>query len=293
MKWSGQWYGNMVAIATQVLDNVPDNTVYVDGSLSCDARGASTTVVCIYDVLEDRIRWEGDIAPDPGGTNEEDSLNEVVIIYRTTVNDGIDEVENQGSAHWDENGDGEFGDDIDRSQQAVESDDPGTDENLDPTFWHRTAEGSSSIGNYIWHDKNGDGKQDEDEPGLENIRVKLTWAGSDGEFGNSDDYVWRTDTNHNGHYIFEDLPEGEYKVEVKEEDVKGWIQTYDPGGKMNNKDKVTLGVNDNYTKADFGYNNTEAKLAKTGDNTIVWIVSILMSVAGIGVWKYRTFSKSS
>jgi fimbrial isopeptide formation D2 family protein/uncharacterized repeat protein (TIGR01451 family) len=291
MEWTMVWIndGNMAAINTQVLDAVPDGTTYVSGSLSCDARGASTTDVCVYDVVEDRVRWEGDIAPDPGGTSEEDSLNEVVIVYRTTVAPEIDEVENQAEAYWDANGDGDFVDDIGRGQESVKSDDPTTSENADPTVWTRAreAEGNSSIGNYIWHDRNGDGKQDPDEPGLENIRVKLIWAGPDDEFGNSDDHVWRTDTNHNGHYLFENLPEGKYKVKVKEEDIRGWVQTYDPTGAMNNRASVKLEENDHHTKADFGYNTSETLLARTGDNMVAWLAGSLLGIISMGtVWRF-------
>lgn len=287
IEWTMVWIndGNMTAVDVQVLDDVPTGTSYVSDSVTCDARGASATDVCVYDEVENRIRWEGAIASDPGGTTEENSLHEVVIRYRTTVSAEMDTVENQASAYWDANGDGSFEDDVTRGQVAQRSNDPDTSAERDPTMWRRVqaAEGNSSIGNYIWHDKNGDGKQDLDEPGLKDIRVKLVWAGPDGRFDTDDDHVWRTDTNHNGRYLFEDLPKGKYRVYVKEEDVKGWIQTYDPTGEMNYRASVRLGSNDHHTKADFGFNMTETRLAKTGGNMLPWIGATLGCIIGLGL----------
>ncbi|PID51979.1 MAG: hypothetical protein CR972_04245 [Candidatus Moraniibacteriota bacterium] len=289
MEWKMVWIndGNATALNTQVIDPIPTGTTYIQNSLTCDARGASTTSVCTYDSAENRVRWEGDIAPDPGGTNEDNSNNEVVIIFTSTVPDEINTIENQAHAYWDEDGSGEFGDDILRGQTPVRTDDPTTSTSTDPTTWRREgiAEGNSSIGNYIWHDKNSDGKQDKDEPGLKDIRVKLTWAGPDKKFGTSDDYVWRTETNKKGKYLFEDLPKGKYKVKVKEQDIRKYVQTYDPQGKMNNKAHVKLGNNDHHTKADFGYNTQEMHLAKTGDDNVLWTFISVISMVFMVWWR--------
>ena len=140
-------------------------------------------------------------------------------------------------------------------------------------------DGSSSIGNTVWLDENVNGKQDQNEKGLENIRVKLIWYGPNGKYdhGKKDDVVWRTDTNHNGHYKFENLPEGKYKVIVKDEDIKDYIQTYDESGELNNQTTVELKKNDNHTKADFGYTYATEnwELAKTGNNSLLWITGLL------------------
>ena len=266
IEWKMVWIndGNMVAVNTQVLDDVPTGTTYVSGSVLCEARGLSTTSVCTYDSAENRIRWEGDIAPDPGGTTEDDSLNEVVITYRTTVPVDMETVENQASANWDANGDGNFNDDIAGGQAPVLTDDSDINGD-DPTIWQQTKKekGEGSIGNTIWLDKNGNGRQDDGEPGLENIRVKLV--------DDKGRVIARTDTNHNGHYKFENLPKGKYKVIVKKEDVAKYIQTYDPDSKMDGKDTVHLRSKQNYTKADFGYTTEEWELARTGDNSMILV----------------------
>ncbi len=277
IEWKMVWIndGNMVAVNTQVLDDVPVGTTYVSDSVLCEARGLSTTSVCVFDSTENRIRWEGSISPDPDGTTEDDSLNEVVITYRTTVPSSMETVENQASANWDANGDGDFNDDIARGQAAVLTDNSDVNGN-DPTIWHQTKkeEGKGSIGNTIWLDKNGNGRQDKGEPGLKNIRVKL--VDSKGRV------IARAKTNHNGHYKFENLPKGKYKVIVKKEDVAKYIQTHDPDRKMDGRDTVHLRNKQNYTKADFGYTTEELKLAKTGDNSLLWLIGLL-PILGIGM----------
>ncbi len=132
------------------------------------------------------------------------------------------------------------------------------------------ADEDGSIGNTIWNDENKNGKQDNDEPGIENIRVKLILAGSDNDF-DTDDEIWRTDTNHNGHYLFENLPEGKYRVIIKEEDLTDWTQTYDPSHSENMNNQLTLDLdeNDEYTKADFGY------VKKSNDNLVEYNNSLL------------------
>ncbi len=140
MEWKMVWIndGNALAVNTQVLDPIPAGTTYTAGSISCDARGTSTTDVCTYDAAENRVRWEGNIAPDPGGTNEADSDNEVVITFKTTVPADVDSVENQAQAYYDQDADGDFQNDKDNGQVAVLSDDANAGNGADDaTLWTR------------------------------------------------------------------------------------------------------------------------------------------------------------
>ena len=277
IEWKMVWIndGNMMAINTQILDDVPEGTMYVKDSFECDARGNSVTKICVYDEAENRVRWEGDIDFDENGTTEENSMNEVVLTYRTTVPSTMNTVENQVEAYWDANGDGDFNDDIERNQNSVKSDDSSiTEGEKNSTVWERTSRitGTGSIGNDIWFDKNGNGQWDDDEEGLEDITVHLTWAGPDGKFGTDDDQSWKQDTDKSGHYMFKNLPEGEFLVEISQKDVKNYVQTYDPGNNFNDRTQVTLGDGEKYTKADFAYSDKETKLAKTGDNSLLWLI---------------------
>ncbi len=140
MEWKMVWIndGNIAALNTQVLDPIPAGTTYVDGSVMCDARGTSTTSVCTYDVAENRIRWEGNIDYDIGGTDEDDSANEVVITFKTTVPPEVDKVENQAQAYYDKDKDGDFGNDKNGGLTPVLTDNfNATNSTIDPTVWSR------------------------------------------------------------------------------------------------------------------------------------------------------------
>ena len=138
------------------------------------------------------------------------------------------------------------------------------------------ADCDGSIGDYIWNDEDGDGKQDENEKGLASIRVKLT------NFTNDDEStLW---TTKNGRYEFKDLCEGEYRVTVKKQDVEQYTQTYDPDGTKNNKTEVTLrGHDDHHKKADFGYKGKPVA-PRTGSGETAIYISSLLSLAGLATY---------
>lgn len=140
MVWKMVWIndGNITALNTQVLDPVPAGTSYVAGSVACDARGTSTSAVCVYDAAENRVRWEGNIAPDSGATDEASAANEVVITFSTSVPETIDSVENQAQAYYDANGNGSFADDKSSGQVAALTDSPASAVLGDATVWRRS-----------------------------------------------------------------------------------------------------------------------------------------------------------
>jgi len=133
-----------------------------------------------------------------------------------------------------------------------------------------------SIGDYIWDDANGNGKQDDNEKGLSGIRVKLT------NFTNDDEStLW---TSKNGKYEFKDLCDGEYRVNVKDKDVAHLTQTFDPDGTKNNKTEVTLrGNDDHHRKADFGYKGKPVS-PRTGSGDMAIYLSALISIAGVATY---------
>jgi SdrD B-like domain/Secretion system C-terminal sorting domain len=65
---------------------------------------------------------------------------------------------------------------------------------------------TSSIGNRVWFDADGDGLQDASEQGLSDVTVAL--------YDNAGNVIAITKTNANGEYLFADLPNGTYKVRV-------------------------------------------------------------------------------
>jgi uncharacterized repeat protein (TIGR01451 family) len=140
LEWRMVWINNSntAAMLVSIADPVPAGTTYVPGSVQCTANGGSSTSTCTFDAVNNRIIWEGNIAADPGATNEAEASNEVVITYRTTVGRTVVSVSNQGCAYWDANGNQSVSDDIAGNQTPVCSDDPNTTPSGDPTVWART-----------------------------------------------------------------------------------------------------------------------------------------------------------
>ncbi|RTZ94981.1 MAG: hypothetical protein DSY90_14575, partial [Deltaproteobacteria bacterium] len=132
-----------------------------------------------------------------------------------------------------------------------------------------------ALGDRIWVDSNGDGVQDDGEPGVSGAEVTLYTAGPDGLLGTADDVAEATTTTDaNGNYIFDDLAAGEYAVEVTNSgaatyDILGadYNQTGDPdhfgadsstapagtAGDNRSTRPIVIAPGDTFVNADFGY----------------------------------------
>ncbi|MCX6151868.1 MAG: choice-of-anchor A family protein [Ignavibacteriales bacterium] len=64
----------------------------------------------------------------------------------------------------------------------------------------------SSIGDFVWHDLNYDGKQDANEPGIQGVQVELV--------NNSNQVLQTVTTDVNGKYSFTDVVNGTYTVRI-------------------------------------------------------------------------------
>jgi uncharacterized repeat protein (TIGR01451 family) len=106
--WRMVWInnGNTVALRTRVVDPLPAATTYVDGSVTCEARGRSTVLRCAFDAAQNQVIYEGDIGADPGALTEEQAPNAVVITFRMVPPPGAIRVDNQALAQWDAQGTG-------------------------------------------------------------------------------------------------------------------------------------------------------------------------------------------
>jgi protocatechuate 3,4-dioxygenase beta subunit len=110
--------------------------------------------------------------------------------------------------------------------------------------------GYGTIGDFVWHDLNGDGYQNAGEPGLPGITVNLYL-----DYGNGYQLVDSTETNGSGFYSFANLPPGDYRVEVDTADTD--LPT-DANGTLYvpttpTTDDVTLASGQTYLDADFGF----------------------------------------
>ena len=63
---------------------------------------------------------------------------------------------------------------------------------------------AGEIGNRVWNDLNGNGRQDADEPGMPGVVVVLRSPGADGVYNNGDDQTWTVTTDANGNYYFDE-----------------------------------------------------------------------------------------
>ncbi len=119
--------------------------------------------------------------------------------------------------------------------------------------------GTSSVGDRLWIDSNGNGVQDAGETGLNGVTVELLDA--------SDTVVGTAITSGDGNYTFSNLAGGSYSVRVVTATLPaGLAPTYDLDGVGTpNIATFTLGAGVNRTDVDFGYRGT----ASVGDR--LWI----------------------
>ncbi len=116
------------------------------------------------------------------------------------------------------------------------------------------------IGDFIWRDWDGDGIQDAGEEGIAGVKVYID---------SNNNGVWdtgepATTTNAEGKYYFNGLIAGTYVVRVDASTLPAnHTQTGDPDTTVDNAHTVTLGTDEQYLTADFGYRPTGA--ASIGD----------------------------
>lgn len=116
--------------------------------------------------------------------------------------------------------------------------------------------GTSSIGDAVWFDRNGDGLRDPSDNGIPGVTVTLTWFGDDGAAGGDDATFTRT-TGATGDYLFDHLPAGAYRV-VSSGLPVDYLNTFDEDGNQDQATPVTLPDATAHLTADFGYRGATA-----------------------------------
>jgi choice-of-anchor A domain-containing protein/uncharacterized repeat protein (TIGR01451 family) len=137
----------------------------------------------------------------------------------------------------------------------------------------------NTLGDYIWHDSNVNGIQDNNELGIESVVVEL--------YNESDVLISFTSTDNTGYYEFTTLENGTYVVKVADENFTSggvfegsanekWYLTLQQEGNNNeidsdgNDDKsatVIIDCNDDFT-IDFGFFQTCMTFEKTGPQSV-------------------------
>lgn len=133
--------------------------------------------------------------------------------------------------------------------------DGGNPDDLDQDFAY-TGETAGLIGDTVWFDIDADGVQDVGEVGFSGVDVTLVWFGPDGIEGTADDVSQVETTDADGLYLFDNLPEGDFRVSVDPLTLPpGLSQTFDGDGVGTvNESLVTLdGANPSNLDQDFGY----------------------------------------
>ncbi len=135
------------------------------------------------------------------------------------------------------------------------------DANLGETDWNIDAiddtnpgtnpETTSKVRGYIYFDDNNNGKRDNNEQGVEGVKIKLQYAGPNDKFDTGDDERYTDKTNEDGKYRFEDLASGAYRLKIEDGQM---IEFYLTSEKDTVNGKSSFSLDDEETKErDFGY----------------------------------------
>jgi hypothetical protein len=130
---------------------------------------------------------------------------------------------------------------------------------LNADFGYRVDAGNATIGDLIWDDLDGDGVRDAGEPGLPGVQLSLVGAGRDLQFGTADDVLRSATTDPNGIYQFTGLFGGQYRVTVNAATLPPFNYQLTTGN-QNPYLAVTLNPSQNFTAADFGYQQKNASI---------------------------------
>jgi hypothetical protein len=137
------------------------------------------------------------------------------------------------------------------------------------------ADGPASIGDYVWDDQDGDGKQgSEFDVGINGVVVELY---RDGVWQETFTTQNHPDTGDPGWYLFENLGAGNYVVKVADSNFESGGTLYDYALTTDNHPlTVHLGEGEAYGGADFGY-EALASPAGPADPTAVVLSSFVAS----------------
>lgn len=126
--------------------------------------------------------------------------------------------------------------------------------------------GTGSIGDTVWFDQNRDGVIDGTEARLDDVDVTITWFGPDAVIGGGDDVIYRATTNATGTYLAENLPSGNFQVDIETSSLPtGYANVSDPGGENDDRSTLSLAGGAADLDQDFGYAGTDL----IGD--LVWL----------------------
>jgi LPXTG-motif cell wall-anchored protein len=133
--------------------------------------------------------------------------------------------------------------------------------------------GTGSIGQTVWEDLDGDGVQDPDEPGLGGADVTLAWVGPDGVAGTDDDVTWETVSDATGAYSFENLPAGDFTLQVLSASLTGM------GSTTPTDQVIVLAAGETYVLGNFGFRSEILPVTGFESGMFTWF-GLLLLLAG-------------
>jgi hypothetical protein len=152
-----------------------------------------------------------------------------------------------------------------------------------------------SVGDYVWWDTNEDGRQDETDVPLEGVALRLLTINGDAVvdvFGNPVNYTF---TNASGWYSFDNLPPGQYRVEIETPD--GFVPTLANVGSADGDSSTDMAESRLLTEdgerdptLDFGFvpaqAQTTSQLPTTGAAILSYLLlSLWLILIGGVVWR--------
>lgn len=213
-----------------------------DGEPVVDVNG-NTVTTTVTD--ENGYYWFGDLPPAPDGT---------YIVTPTNPEGYVPTTPNAGDTTGDSNGEHGIATGVDR--------DGAEDPTLDFGYVLKTY----AVGDYVWIDEDGDGRQDDGEPVLRGVTVSITDADGNPVTDADGNMVESVTTDSEGRYIFDNLLAGDYIVKfvLTDEQAKTYTFTSLGDGDATDSDAGTGG----YTSViSLGDSNTA--LTKDYDRDII------------------------
>ena len=168
-------------------------------------------------------------------------------------------------------------------------------EGIDPTWDAGVVLKSVSVGDYVWVDSNGDGRQDNGEPGIEGVVLELSGPNGKPVTDVYGEPVGPVTTDKDGKYTFNNLPtleEGQsYKVNIDKQASKNALAKYlptkpgtgDRAGDSSNWEALSQGLTNDGERddtLDFGFILNPEFLPQTGTNPLVPAGVAFLALAG-------------
>ena len=141
-------------------------------------------------------------------------------------------------------------------------------------------ETSAIVRGYVYFDDNNNNKRDDNEQGVNGVRMKLHYAGPDDKFDTGDDERYTDKTNEQGKYRFNDLASGAYRLKIEDGQMTEFYLTAEKDA-INGKSSFSL--DDGETKErDFGYNRDRDSNGNPRNNNLSYLQSgFTLSISNI------------